>query len=320
VTLALDAELLYSFAAKERILISKPTVFILGAGASRMYGFPLGAELKNQVLQKLDNEGASLFERYYSMGFEPSEVEDFRDALRESGVDSVDAFLEHRGGEFLKIGKTAIAEALIPFEDESKLFGQDADWYGYLLGKLNAPLDQFHKNRLTILTFNYDRSLEWYMFKALQARYGLKENEVIKLLGNLQVVHLYGVLGSLPWDGGGRAYNPSTQEHQIPLARDKIKIIHEDLAGDLEFNKAKAELAIAERIVFLGFGYNRINVQRLHPEKWRSVEEPILGSAFGLTRLEKIIAARQIGKQSSFGEADWDVLRFLREKVDLEET
>jgi hypothetical protein len=300
-------------------LISRPTVLILGAGASRMYGFPEGAELKKLVLQRLDNMGSAEFAQYHLMGIEPSDVTNFRDALKQSGVNSVDAFLEHRR-EFLKIGKTAMAEALIPFEDESKLFSSDADWYGYLLDRLNAPLDHFRENRLTILTFNYDRSLEWYMFKALQARYRLKKNEAIEVLTMLPVIHLYGMLGSIPWDQNGRPYDPSAEEHQIPLARDKIKIIHEDLTGDLEFNRAKAELAIAERIVFLGFGYNRINVQRLHPEKWRSVEEPILGSAFGLTRREKIIAARQIGKQSSFGEADWDVLRFLREKVDLEET
>jgi hypothetical protein len=285
-----------------------------------MYGFPSGPELKRLVLQGLSNERTALFKRYYSMGFKRSEVASFREALRESGVDSVDAFLEHRP-EFLKIGKTAIAAALIPFEDESKLFGSRAtDWYGYLLGRMNAPLNHFHENQLTVLTFNYDRSLELYMVKALKARYGSKEEEVIEVFRNLSAVHLYGMLGDLPWDPNGRAYDPSTHEDQIALARDKIKIIHEDLAGDLEFRRAMAALTYAQRVVFLGFGYNRINLQRLRPEKWRSVQEPVLGSAFGLTRLEKIIAARQIGKQSSFGEADWDVLRFLREKVDLEET
>jgi hypothetical protein len=148
----------------------------------------------------------------------------------------------------------------------------------------------------------------------------LKALGVIELLDKLPVIHLYGMLGGLPWDHNGRAYNPSTQEHQIPRARDKIKIIHEDLGADFEFGRAIAALAHAQRIVFLGFGYNKINVQRLHPEKWKNVEEPVLGSAFGLTRLETIVAARQIGKKSSFGEADWNVLRFLKEKVDLEES
>ncbi|MBI1808154.1 MAG: hypothetical protein HYR76_14035 [Ignavibacteria bacterium] len=38
-------------------MIPKSTVLILGAGASRMYGFPSGAELKEQVVQTLSNEG-----------------------------------------------------------------------------------------------------------------------------------------------------------------------------------------------------------------------------------------------------------------------
>ena len=309
-------------------MISKPTVLVLGAGASQKYGFPSGTELKNQVVRTLSGEGSSLFERYSGMGYNEQEVRRFRDALKQSGVPSVDAFLEHRQ-EFLGIGKTAIAEILIPYENENKLFGASEDWYGFLLDRLNTPFDRFQENQITILTFNYDRSLEWYIFKALQARYGMNNLDAINLLKKLRTIHLYGTLGGLPWENG-RAYQPSIEwpkpnvtygpeiKFDIILASNKIKIIHEGILQDQEFTRALEALSAAKRIVFLGFGYNKVNVERLRPKEWRSLQDPVLGSAFGLTELEKTVARRYIEHRTEFGEKDWDVLRYLREKVDLE--
>ncbi|MBI1808153.1 MAG: hypothetical protein HYR76_14030 [Ignavibacteria bacterium] len=263
------------------------------------------------------------------MGFDKQQVINFRDALKQSGVNSVDAFLEHRRG-FLEIGKTAIAESLIPFEDESKLFNLNTDWYGYLLDRLNSPIDRFHENQLTILTFNYDRSLEWYLYKAFQARYRLTGEETIGVLRKIPIIHLYGTLGGLPWEKNGRPYLPTTEWPQagvmygpmiifgINSARGKIKIIHEEHEQDPEFNKAIEMLSKAKRIVFLGFGYNKVNIKRLSPHKWTNVEHPILGTAFGRTELESHVARRDIAHNTEFGKEEWDILRFLRERIDFE--
>ncbi len=298
-------------------MITKPTVLILGAGASKPYGFPTGPELKNLVLERFQSRSEDLYKEFEYMGFDRSTVTEFCDALHQSGVKSVDAFLEHRT-EFVGIGKTAISEALIPYEEQSRLFGRGADWYGHLLDALNSPMERFQENLLSVLTFNYDRSLEWYLYRALRARFGISTEQAVALLGELPIVHLYGTLGGRPWERGARPYEPSGGRKAIYASRDSIKIIHEDVRDDPEFGRAILALTNAQRIVFLGFGYSRINIQRLHPEMWKRVETPLRGSAFGLTDLEKAYAKKSIGHSIEFGNEDWDVLRFLREKVPLE--
>ncbi len=299
-------------------MIYKPTVIILGAGASMMYGFPSGKELKDLVIRLYNKEGSALDKHREAMGIQKNQVKSFCEALSQSGVSSVDAFLEHRK-EFLMIGKTAIAEVLIPFEDESKLFTKDGDWYGYFLDKLNSPLDQFHENMVTIITFNYDRSLEWYLYKALHARFGLKEERVIELISKIPVIHLYGTLGGLPCENNGRFYNPSKERQEIYLARDNIKIIHENNSEFEEFKKAREILRAAYRIVFLGFGHNKVNVMRLKPDSWRRTNQVLQSSGFGLTDLEKKGINRLFDREIDFGKSEWDILKFLRERVDLEE-
>jgi len=106
-------------------------------------------------------------------GFRSGDIEDFRNSLERSGRSSVDAFLEHRT-EFLEVGKAAIAALLLPCEKEESLFdlNRDSRWYEYLFQKLNAGFEDFANNRIAFITFNYDRSLEFYLFTALKHAYG----------------------------------------------------------------------------------------------------------------------------------------------------
>jgi len=250
------------------------------------------------------------------MGFNQSEVKDFGRSLLKSGVTSVDALLEHRT-EFLNIGKTAIAEALIPFEDESSLFSAKTDWYGYLLDRLNAPFDRFHKNRLTAIAFNYDRSFEWYFFSAMRARFGLNEDHAVDHMKSIPIIHLYGNLGGSPWIKEDRPYVPTLDRQNIYKARETIKIIHGDERNESDFWQAVNALRAAERIVFLGFGYNRKNIERLAPEKWTNCGQSV-GTAFGRTTMENDEAGRLIGHGITFGEPSWDILEFLREMTTLD--
>ena len=254
------------------------------------------------------------------MGIRTEEVVSFREAFQKSGVTSIDAFLEHRK-EFLDIGKIAIAENLIPFENEENLFPPQNDWYGYLLDRLNARPDEFQYNKLTVITFNYDRSLEWYLFTALQNRFGLEPNKVIELLSFIPIIHVHGNLGNLPWINQGRAFTTRVAWTDVKVAREKIKIIHENIEHDHEFYLAQEAFKSAEIIIFLGFGYNRTNLKRLGLKTFKNVR--IIGSAFGLTEREQRTAYSLFRSENTgartFGNSDWDVLKFLREMIDLED-
>src|SRR5258708_19497688 len=139
-------------------MITRPTTLILGAGASAPFGFPTGYQLLNEVLScaAYSSDGASPL---LALDYGTGQIQAFWEALRASGKSSVDSFLEHRP-TLVDIGKAAMAWALIRCESEQKLFKRDGtNWYEYLFNRLNSRFEDFDKNKLTLLTFNYDRSL-----------------------------------------------------------------------------------------------------------------------------------------------------------------
>lgn len=98
-------------------MIAARTVLILGAGASKPYGFPLGVELTASILEGLgSDERNGLSRMLRACGFDSEEIDRFRNRLSALGTKTVDRFLEHQP-EFLKIGRTAIAATLVPCED-----------------------------------------------------------------------------------------------------------------------------------------------------------------------------------------------------------
>jgi hypothetical protein len=53
---------------------------------------------------------------------------------------------------------------------------------------------------LTIITFNYDRSLEYYLYNRMQNLFGMTSQETGKLFNESVVIyHMYGQLGSFEW-------------------------------------------------------------------------------------------------------------------------
>lgn len=155
------------------------TVLVLGAGASAPFGFPTGQALKDRICSMTLGQAKSV-KLLRTLGFEGNIITDFMVALRESGRPSVDAFLEYRG-DFVDIGKAAIACELLPFEKTGRLFGdwikkranpdnKEGNWYDYLFEVFadGVSFDTFDRNKLSIITFNYDRSIEHYLFTCLK--------------------------------------------------------------------------------------------------------------------------------------------------------
>lgn len=253
-------------------MITEPTVFVLGAGASMPYGYPSGSELRDTICEYLSSNESSQFKYLYELGCKAADIRKFRTALLYSGKPSVDAFLEYRP-EFLEIGRTAIAQVLIPCEQMSKLFTRspskknDDRWYEYFYQQLDAPFENFDQNKVSIITFNYDRSLEHFLFTSLKHSYGKTDEECASKLQNIPIVHVYGQLDYLPWQkDGGRQYNYHYVVDDLLKSAKEIKIVHEDvdLQNDPAFTKANSVLNEAKQIYFLGFGYHPQNVERLN--------------------------------------------------------
>ena len=239
-------------------MIKKPTVFVLGAGASIHLGYPLGISLLKEIIEKLGNQGSNEFEILKQLGYEKSLINHFISELRHSGITSVDSFLEHRP-EYIDIGKTVIAQALLPKENMDRLFPiGNLTWHHYLFEKhmkLKCSFEEFGENQVSFITFNYDRSLEQFLFTALTHTYGKKVEQVAEKLKAINIVHVHGVLGYLDWQDSkkGRSYNSSSGPEQLKAAASMIRIIHEDTENDEILKKAQNLLGQADLVCFLGF-------------------------------------------------------------------
>ncbi len=179
-------------------MITKKTVLILGAGASKPYGFPTGRELLYIIRTALDPEGSSgLRVKLRKQDIEDSQINDFHKELMNSDPSSVDAFLEYRP-EFLPVGKLAITLSLIPFENHDTVFKRapnEPSWYQYLFEKLYVPSSKkLINDNQSIITFNYDRSIEHYFFTVLKGRSNKSEKECKTMLEAIPIIHVHGRL------------------------------------------------------------------------------------------------------------------------------
>lgn len=282
------------------------------------YGFPSGAALTDQVVSSIGARSNEVFQNLIELGHAEDEIEAFRDALRYSGKTSVDAFLEHRSS-FLDVGKAAIAANLIPYEQPGPLFGAADRWYQHVYSALNAQEDDFQNNRFSVVTFNYDRSLETFLFTCLQNTYGITDERAAELAESVPIVHVHGRLGRLPWqsgDGKERPYNKQRDSKTIAVARDSIRVIHEDAFADTILQQAQELINEADALVFVGFGYHGPNIRRLRIDldKERAY---VGGSRLGLTNLEAQTAAGSLPKRFDMGHQSLKALEFLRERVEL---
>ena len=292
-------------------MITVPTTLILGAGASEPYGFPLGVDLLNQVCS-LENRPRPLKDA----GFTDEDIGTFFDDLKHSAHSSVDAFLE-KFQQYVEIGKAAMAATLIPCEDPTRLFPPQVSrphWYEFLANRLEVGTPRFDENQLSVVTFNYDRSLEHYLYKVLLTRCGGGDTEAFGLLTSIPMIHVHGTLGAYsPLGGDGRPYTQEVTAETVRMAAGDIRIVSDADVETEQFQTARTLLKQAERIYFLGFGFQSDNVRRLEvfneewtPElrnkvlvggttvgigakDWEAIQQDILHGAWSMGRISGIV-------------------------------
>jgi len=249
------------------------------------YGYPTARELKTLICDEFSNPNTAASRLLGdNSDYSPDEFCGFKEAFLRSGQPSIDAFLERRPN-FLGVGKLAIAYCLVPFEDERKLYQPDpnrgGDWYEYLSVKLNTSFEEFGNNKLSVITFNYDHSVEHYLLTSLQNLYGKPFDECAKLLAQIPIIHVYGQLGRQPYPQPGcHLYEPNRQSFaDVALAAEGITLLHEGIS---ELHEARRLLHAAEKICFLGFSFHPLNVSRLAIETQNAGSKSIFGTARGL--------------------------------------
>lgn len=159
-------------------MITEDTVFILGAGASKPYNYPTGSELRLNICRLCVAEIQDLIEIDNELHVKKLvlEASKFTKTFFNSSTPSIDLFLA-RNQNFSNIGKISIVFSILIAEHNSNLHEdiseKNQDWYSYLFHRMTNDLttpdsyDYFGSNKVTFITFNYDRSLEYFIYESL---------------------------------------------------------------------------------------------------------------------------------------------------------
>ena len=183
---------------------------------------------------------------------------------------------------------------MIPCENEDNIqrLQHDPGWFALLFRLMTQSREPFEENELSVITFNYDRSFEHLMYTALCNLYPGGPSGGRKRLASIPLVHLHGVLAGYPPlnNGRGRWYDATLSEAIVKRAEKAIKIIPDDddhdgpLDWDDDFQRAYKLLDEAELVVFLGFGFDSLNVHRLALADYLSPNARVIATSKGLSQ------------------------------------
>ncbi len=214
---------------------------------------------------------------------------------------SIDSFLDvHRGDDKIQLlGKIAIAKTILEQEEKSylRISGPAPDfqnlpalnksWFVNLARGLNDGVRREEIKRifqkLSFIVFNYDRCVEHFLYNAVQRHYGISDAETRTVLETLTILHPYGKIANLPWQGGeavpfGFNANPAS----LATISRHIKTYTEQVEHDDTLHAIRAQIAEAETLVFLGFSYLDLNMDVIDPSM-ECATQNIFGTAFGIS-------------------------------------
>ncbi|MGA3287730.1 MAG: hypothetical protein ABSD46_09910 [Bacteroidota bacterium] len=307
------------------------TVFILGAGASIPYGFPLGYKLVSDIIDNISLSSKTTVlakvatELQGSVSqFEYEKIQRLRESLLKAVVESIDDFLQARP-EFLNVGKAVIAQALIPYENEARLFARDnkENWYSMIFEVLRRDIEKLEDRQISFITFNYDRSLEHYLFTQLKEYLNLSFDNCKMVMNKIPIIHVYGHIGNLGWQDNKiyRKYEPTDDVQNILYGMMHLSVIHERNDADENFIEAQRLIQQSEKVRFLGYGFHDTNTERLQVAA-NAKGKDIRATSYGLSKLQRQNIIKYFGNPSYNipldKEEKRDIVRFFKEWTPLE--
>ncbi len=185
------------------------------------------------------------------------------------------------------------------FREQMEKEEAEHDWYFYLYDRLTRDAigkddyGQFAENRITFVTFNYDRSLEHFLYTSLLHSFeGIDEQKTKKELGRRPVIHVYGKPAPLSWerdDGQGTVPYASQIDDFAAVdllgITDNIYVVHGKRANP-NLEKARRKIREAEQVFFLGFGYAKENIEALDLSSALRPDQNIHGTVMAQTKNE----------------------------------
>lgn len=289
-------------------MITTPTLFILGAGSSKPYGYPTGAELRADIinnfvnyflkLKDVDKKDLSNVPRIRRG------IEKFVNIFSKSSLTSIDKFLSLNPA-VAAYGKIGITLSILNSENNSNFreeVNPQEDWYTYLFNRmmegLKKPEDykDFSKNNVAFITFNYDRSLEYFLHESFYHSFYQERRDIEKLI-NFKIIHVYGVVDEFKtsdWPEHNYKHNYYDNYLFIEGLSKNIRVIGEERVGESIKDEIKKLLPDYKRIFFLGFSFAQDNLDAIDLPKNINETWKIFGAAKGMTQRERNEARTRI--------------------------
>jgi hypothetical protein len=280
-------------------MVETPTTLILGAGASMDYGFPSGQQLLRNIRSLSPDQRGQLSDIIQGLWeLMPDEAEqtvaEFIESLKRADPPSIHDYLMQRlstnnAQRTVNLARLAIAQQMLVHQQNSDLY-PDRSWYRLLLEKLTEGNFVPRKNRLSVITFNYDLSLEQYLFDAFRSRYDLSDETARGYVSWIPIVHIFGSLGPLPWQAPDvretLPYRNRASDQAIARAAQGISVLAgSDLEKAEHVRNALSLITQSKLVLFFGFAYHDFGMKLLLPAF--SVQKIVRGTSYGLTATER---------------------------------
>jgi hypothetical protein len=292
-------------------MFKQNTVFVVGAGASTEYGafgettiFPIGTQLRSAIKAGSNftgrlhhgvlNDGDRVVFEWLrrrhpinSPGFSER-----IDALRQisqriEGFDSIDECIEYLENPYAaEMGKVMIARYLAKAERECLLKSKQQDNRLKISALRDTWLERFVRilmngrkdpneigKEITVICFNYDRCIEFYLINAIVERYAVPYEDAHRIVSTMAIIHPYGTLGRLPTSNsfvnqGEIEFGPDCEDRTDPWAMiGTLKTYTERIEDNITMSNIRMALFNSNCVVFLGFGFTSENMKLLDTSK-----------------------------------------------------
>ena len=299
-------------------MIGVPTTFVVGAGASKPYGLPVGSKLHEEATSVTIQ--SDVFDLLVASGFSPNKLLGFLKDLKAHPANSIDDFLRTRqdADVVMQIGKSLIA-CLMGRAIQRTGRAKSGDWLGYVVDRMLADAATWEEfcygNRVKFVTFNFDSLIEQRLSDDLRKVWANASLE------RIPIIHAHGRLPDPPPVRPTAGFRASQGDHINPKwiywtkdAAETVSVVLEQI-GEETLSSIHEAIRSATVVCFVGFGYAKHNLEKLDVSKTLERHPPpeVFGSAYGLDDGEQErVRQRMPGRKIELGSMEHDCLKVLR--------
>ena len=321
----------------------KKFVFVLGAGASVDFKLPIGSELTGQIRKALwfDRAGPGYTggDELLRSAFLESQAAypDWMSAARLIAsamplAPSIDNFVDvHKSNPTIAFcAKAAITRCILKAEQNSTIYISESNFYNvfdfdqnirswhtlfFRILTINCSLKELSArlSNIAIVSFNYDRCIEHFLFHAIKSYYNISDSECTQILNSLEIYHPYGKVGELPnlSDHDLVQYGADVPPERLLMLSKQIRTFTESINKESsDILRIREVVSGAMNLVFLGFAFHSLNVDLLFPSpypEYRNSMRRIFATALGSSESDLRIIKSDLSMRFGCSDADVDL-------------